>query len=282
MFDDASVFVLGMHTVTAVDKSTGQQRWSVSLPVPNAAGSHLGYGLTLAAGRVVAADIDAFGLDPISGATVWRFSPQQQFPAERVGFDRITTDVTTVYCGGVWGNVYAVDAASGALKWTSHVTTAPDSMARVFSPVLVGSVLYIGFSDDNTSTGVTTGGVAAIEAASGRLLWSQTLPREPGSNDSDTERVGVTPTRVIAGTYDGFIFGLDRTTGAILDTIPQTALGLAAGTLTGYFKFSLSDTALVVGIATGQMLALDARTLHRILWTTTFDRGSVVDVVTDS
>lgn len=283
VFDGTAVYVLAAHTVTAVNKTTGEKLWSTPLTQSPNAPNSFGYAVALASGHVIAGDVDVFGLDATTGTTLWRFSPESTFPGERAGFDHLTSDGSTVYCGGVWGNVYAVDAATGLARWTTHVTTAPDSTIRVFSPTIDQAVVYVGFGDDKLTSASVTGGVAAIDVATGKLLWSTFLPkRATNASNSDTRKVVVTPTRVVAGTYDGYIYGLDRTSGAIVDTVPATELGLAAGTLTGSFSLAVQGGVLVVGIATGQLVALDAGNLHQLRWTSTFNRGSVVDVVTDA
>ena len=148
-FDDHAAYVLGSHVVTAVDKLTGALLWSTPLTYPPDVNTgHQGYGTAIAGGLVIIGDIDVFGLDPQSGAIVWRFAPRTQFSLERE-FERLATDGATVYVGGVWGNVYAIDARTGAQRWTSPVLGAADSSTRVFNPVLSGSAVFVSFSDDH-------------------------------------------------------------------------------------------------------------------------------------
>jgi outer membrane protein assembly factor BamB len=236
VFDSHAVYFLGVHTAYGVDKTTGASLWTTRFTYPFDPGVLQGYGTAIAAGLVIMGDIDVFGLDPQSGAVAWRFAPRQTFPQERE-FQRLTTDGTTVYCGGVWGNVYAVDAATGVQRWIAHVTTLPDSVVRVFNPVLANGVVYVAFTDDQPSFSTPAtggaGGVAAIDAGSGRLLWSTYLPYLGGNPSTEARNVAVTGTRIITGTNNGFVFGLDPLTGAILDTVPESA---------GIYSFAAVDT----------------------------------------
>jgi outer membrane protein assembly factor BamB len=175
VFDAQAVYALGIHNVEAFDKNTGARLWSTPLTYPGGPPSLYGYGTAVAAGRVIIGDIDVFGLDPGTGAIVWRFAPRLTYPGERA-FQHLATDGVTVYCGGVWGNVDALDAATGAEKWVAHVTTLPDSFVRVFNPIVDKGVVYVAFDDTPPGTIQINASAAAFDAATGRLLWSQSVP----------------------------------------------------------------------------------------------------------
>ncbi len=269
--------------VYAVDKATGTSLWKTRLAYSSDVNTdRSGYGTALVAGLLIIGDIDVFGINPLTGAIVWRFAPRLTYPSERE-FQRFTTDGTTIYCGGVWGNVYAIDAATGVQRWISHVTTLPDSFIRVFNPVLASGALFTAFTNDRPGGQLSTlnGGVAAFDPASGRLLWSQDLPRK--GTTSETDGVVVTSTRVVTGAWDGTLYGLDPQTGAILDTVSQTTFGFPAGTtLGGWFRLAVTDSVVVAGLSNGMMVALDARNLQRTLWSYTSQQGAILDVAIDA
>ena len=63
----------------------------------------------------------------------------------------------TVYAGSDDGTVYALDAATGGLRWAY---TAGDSVS---DPAVAGGTVYVGGHD---------GTVYALDAATGRLRWT--------------------------------------------------------------------------------------------------------------
>ena len=259
--DDHAVYLLGEHIVYAFDKTTGAPLWTT--PLLDGTSFLQGYGTALAAGLLIIGDIDVFGIDPATGIIRWTFSPRSKYPNER-SFQRLTTDGTTVYVGGVWGNVYAVDAATGVQKWVSHVTTLPDSFVRVFNPALDRGVVYVAFADFPPG-GPDNGGAAAMDASTGRLLWSQFLPRRFNGPTESTD-ITLTPTRAVVGSDDGYLYGLDRQTGAILDTISPTVFGFPAGTPqpTDFRFATVGNTVVLAATNNSKITAFDARSLTDI------------------
>jgi outer membrane protein assembly factor BamB len=285
-FDNHAVYFLGTHVAYAVDKGSGQLLWSTRLEYPDVAPSELkqGYGTAVAAGLVIIGDVDVFGLDPQTGAVRWRFAPRLQYPAERV-LQRLAVDSNTVYIGGVWGNVYAIDAVSGVQRWISHVTALPDNFVRVFNPILDHGVLYVAFGDDTNVP--TDGGVAAFDAATGTRLWSQVLPRHHHLASTEAHTVAIASNRALAGALDGFVYALDVTTGAVVDTVPPSVFGLSpADTLpsqgTWFWIATASNVVTIGNIAGNNVLALDAGNLHRTLWKSPLNEGSPWDIDVDS
>lgn len=275
--DDGAAYFLGLdHRVGAVSKEDGSVRWIVNLPVsvPN----RNGYGVNVAGGTVVVGDIDLFGLDPTTGRIVWTFAPSV---GRRPGFQRQTTDGATVYCGSVTGHVYAVDGRTGAERWVARV--APDTDALVFSPVLDDGVVYVGYTDFVPGAAAQLGGAAAIDAASGRVLWSRALPQpDPAVGSGGYAPVAVTPELVVAPTYDGWVHGLDRSTGTLRVSLPPTAFvkppeaprALEARTIGG------NGTIALIGSELGWITALAGPDLHK-LWMTNVGRGTPFDILAD-
>jgi outer membrane protein assembly factor BamB len=284
-FDARASYFLDNHTVHALDKATGAWLWTTVLTYPGDINLSLrGSGLAIAAGLVIVGDIDLFGLDPQTGVIRWRFAPRLTYPRERE-FQRLSTDGTTVYIGGVWGNVYAVDAASGTQRWVSHVTTLPDSFVRVFNPVIDAHAVYVSFSDDRQSgkNANTDVGAAALDAMTGRLLWSRVLARNPAKLPIEPQGVALTTSRVITVDALGDLIGLDKATGATVDSTPPLSRGTLPDTSSGYdIQLAASDLIVVVGSAAGPLLGVDAHNLNRLVWTSPLRYGSVVDVATDS
>ncbi len=276
--DDHAVYVLGENVVSAFDKNSGTALWRTTLP--DGPSVHLGYATGMAAGLLIVGDIDVYGLDRTTGAIRWTFAPRTKFPNER-SFHRLAIDGTTVYVGGVWGNVYAVDATTGAERWTAHVTSLADSSIRVFDPIVDRGAVYVAFDDTPPGTIDDNGGAAAIDANTGRLLWSRYLPSH-FNGPTETRSITLTPTRAVIGSLDGFLYGLDRETGAVVDTISQTVFGFDAGRsqATVFELATVGDTLVLAGTDNGRLTAFDARNLTQLRWQISFG-GSPQDLIVD-
>jgi outer membrane protein assembly factor BamB len=276
--DDRAVYIFGEHVVSAFDKLTGTSLWTTTLP--DGPSDRLGYGTGIAGGLLIIGDIDVYGLDRASGAIRWTFAPRSNFPNER-SFHRLATDGTTVYVGGVWGNVYAVDGSTGAERWVAHVTTLADSNIRVFDPVVQNDTVYVAYDDTPPGTLDDNGGAAAFVASSGRLVWSSLLPHH-FNGPTETRSIVLTPTRAVTGTLDGFLYGLDRATGIVRDTISQTVFGFASGTsqATVFALATVGDSIVLAGTDDGNVTAFDMRNLKSASWQLSFG-GSPQDLVVD-
>jgi len=83
--------------------------------------------------------------------------------------------------------VFAVNRFTGALLWSVQVDTDPASVITA-SPVVHDGVAYIGISSKEEAGGPGTfrGAVKALDAATGRVLWSSyTVPSNNGGSDSN-------------------------------------------------------------------------------------------------
>jgi polyvinyl alcohol dehydrogenase (cytochrome) len=152
------------------------------------------------------------------------------------------TDGVTVYFPDWSGNLFAVDAATGLLRWTRPIavyTGLPGSISRT-SPAIVGNTLLVG-----TQTGAY---LLAIDRRNGNLLWKTQV-------DTHTAAV-ITQSPVAAGgrvfvgvasleealaastaypccTFRGSMLSLDFATGAILWKTRTVPLGYSGGAVWG-------------------------------------------------
>ena len=71
----------------------------------------------------------------------------------------------TVFAGAADGNLYALDGASGALRWTYSTTNGTGATGKLYGPALSvdGSTVYVTCN---------SGGVHAVGSADGQLRWS--------------------------------------------------------------------------------------------------------------
>jgi outer membrane protein assembly factor BamB len=122
-------------------------------------------------------------------------------------------DAQTVYVGSGDGNIYALDAASGALRWkfrTGNVVHA--------SPAIANGMVYIGSWDSY---------FYAIDARSGHERWRF----KTGEDHEIVNQVGIQSSAIIAedmvyfGCRDSNLYALDAVSGVKSGHIPPKALG---------------------------------------------------------
>jgi outer membrane protein assembly factor BamB len=101
-----------------------------------------------------------------------------------------------VYFGSSDGNVYALNAGTGAKLWSYATGSGVYS-----SPVVVNGVVYIGSYDYK---------VYALSAGTGAKLWSYTTGNEVYSSPAVANGV------VYVGSFDGNVYALNANTGAKL------------------------------------------------------------------
>ena len=164
---------------------------------------------TLVDGRLFAASSAGriYALDAKSGCTYWTFdapagsgtaiSIGELGQAKRAAIPRrlkrtlahldVIKAPSAAFFGDDTGTVYALDAQKGTLLWKSRVDTNPS--ARIIgAPTLFKERLYVALgsnedkksADPNYSCCTFRGSVAALDIASGRLLWkTYTVLEEP-------------------------------------------------------------------------------------------------------
>ena len=200
----------------AVDRATGAQRWKFETqgPVNSSPAYH--------DGLVYAGSLDGnfYAVDAATGTVRWTFATkgERRFTApgihgaiprtERMPdpFDVFLSSPAvagnTVYFGSGDQHVYALDAATGALRWsfaTGDVVHA--------SPAVVDGVVYIGSWDRN---------VYALDASTGRERWRYTT----GNDTVIYNQIGIASSAAVAGDVilvggrDGKFHAVDARTGA--------------------------------------------------------------------
>jgi outer membrane protein assembly factor BamB len=160
VFFVAEDFQAGATTLHAVDKATGRQAWSLPQPAvsvrvssPTVADGlvHVGFG-----------DLFVRAVDAEDGTLAWEepvrgvFSPLS-VPAHAEG-DLFIADLS--------GTLYRLDGRTGETSWDFQF---PSRVARG-SPLVAGDVVYVGLDD---------GTLAAVEIATGDLVWSTRFREGP-------------------------------------------------------------------------------------------------------
>lgn len=258
--DGAIVFGSDDGHIYAVDAASGRQRWM------QGTGGPVSSTPAIAGGRVYAVSYDGslYALDERTGEVLWKFATEGERRFEARGLHgmqpRAQTfpDVFDVYLsspvvadGAVFfgsgdGHLYAVDAATGSLRWkfrTGDVVHA--------SPAFADGVIYAGSWD---------GRLYAVDARSGEQRWmfqggvDALIHNQQGFQSSPAVVGGV----VYSGSRDAYVYALDARSGQERWRVSTNAswVNSSPAVSDGRVYFGTSDTALyqVVDAATGQPL----------------------------
>jgi outer membrane protein assembly factor BamB/subtilisin family serine protease len=181
-------------------------------------------------------------LDATSGEQLWTFAGSDFMrgaPAVAGG---------VVYTGGgVDGGIYAVDAATGALRW--HLPT-PGRRAIYTAPVVREGVVYAatGFTPDRSDT------LYALDAATGAVIWSVDIG--PSSFFGPAVADGL-----VVATSDAGLVALDASTGARRWLLERPDRFIGAPSIDGgtvYVTTSLPEPNPAAPSTRGSLLAVDA------------------------
>ncbi|HUZ13781.1 MAG TPA: PQQ-binding-like beta-propeller repeat protein [Caulobacteraceae bacterium] len=135
---------------------------------------------TVAGGRLflTSAGGAVYALDAGTGCMDWRFDGARSRTTVVVGRLAASPSGYAAFVGGLDDVVHALDAVDGKPIWSTKVETHPLAILTG-APVLYGGRLYVPLSSYEELTASQPsypccsfrGGVAALDAASGKLLW---------------------------------------------------------------------------------------------------------------
>ena len=202
-------------TFYAIDLASGQARWKFDTEgiIPGSAA------ITNDIAYFESYDGKLYAVDIKTGKAKWTFSTggERRFAAQHLhGFDPPNETMPdfwdfylsspavadgTVYFGSGDGNVYALDAATGSLKWkfqTGNVVHA--------SPAIANHTVYIGSWDTY---------FYALDASSGALKWKFKTGDDPKIHNQEgiQSSAAVVDGMVYFGARDSHLYALDATTG---------------------------------------------------------------------
>jgi uncharacterized repeat protein (TIGR02543 family) len=150
-----------------------------------------GHGITSGSGSCEAGTYAAFSIDTtIATEVAWSYATGNMV------FTSPAVVEGKVYVGSWDYNVYALDAATGALVWKYTTGNAVSS-----SPAVADGKVYIGSNDHN---------VYALNAATGALVWSY------ATGDQVASSPAVSGGKVYVGSNDHNVYALDAATGALV------------------------------------------------------------------
>jgi len=206
------------HRMYALNAKTGELKWRFQ-----AAGA-IASSPAIAEGRVIFSSLDGLvhGLDAVTGKSVWTFRTEgeRRFTAPGIHGAQPRTELMPdpfdvflsspavagglVFVGSGDQHVYALDAATGALRWkvkTGGVVHA--------SPAVAGGRVFIG-SFDRT--------LYALDADTGAVQWTFQTGDDPEIHNQVgiASSAAVAEGRVFFGCRDGHFYALDAAKGTLL------------------------------------------------------------------
>ncbi|MEI6840836.1 MAG: PQQ-binding-like beta-propeller repeat protein [Methanomicrobiales archaeon] len=202
---------------------------------------------------------------PVLGAPGWKFhsdlansgvyddggtSPDGTLLWNYTAGDGVSTNPAVVngivYFGSHDKNLYALDAATGALNW-NYTTNDPFGWESS-SPAVTDGIVYIG--------GITTK-LYALDAATGMHLWDYTVPANTTTRSDVSSSPAVANGVVYVGNFDGNLYAFNTATHALLWNFT-----------TGNYVFSspaVANGVVYFGSCDNNLYALDAVT-GAMLW----------------
>lgn len=274
--DDAVFFLAEDHSLRALDKTRGTERWSTFLPTPRSL--FPGLASLLLPGQLIVADQDVFSVDPSTGAIQWRF--QAPF-GRRPGYDAPVAADGVLYAGSVTGHIFAIDQRTGALRWAQ---TVGDTSDAAFRPVLSNGVLYVGVTRHPPGLAQIGSRVVAVDASTGSIRWTRDLPLLVARPATGTRDVLVIGRLVIAASGDGIVHALDVETGETRWTAaradPPTDWGFPSPLELDSRGLATDGARIYVSSSTGLILALSPADGSK-LWTSPAKFGALFQLRTD-
>jgi alcohol dehydrogenase (cytochrome c) len=199
-------------------------------------------------------------LDSHTGRPLWRWSPSPARPPRTIGFGPTNRGVAildrTVFVGTLDARLVALDAASGAVRWSVAVANNANGYAITSAPLALDGKVLIGVSGGEAGI---RGFLDAYDAKTGARLWRFWTIPAPGDPGNETWQdsswtTGGGPTW-LSGSYDpelntvywgvgnpGPDWNGERRAGDNLYTCSLVALDASTGKLKWYFQFTPHDT----------------------------------------
>lgn len=268
--------------VAALDAATGRALWSVDLEAPISGGPGAGEGLVVVGtldaeaialsamdgslkwrtsvssevlarpaigeGRVVIRSIDGKvqGLDAATGEERWRYEREIPVLTLRGTSDPIISG-DHVLCGMAGGKLINLDLRTGDVRWdvTVSVPSGRSELERLAdidaNPLVLGGLVF---------AATYQGEVAALEEASGQILWRRKLSSYSG--------MAADRYNVYASDSDGFLWALDADNGSArwrqealknrqLSDVAVLSGIVAVGDFEGYVHFLSAEDGSLVG-----------------------------------
>ena len=211
----ASIFGSTDGHLYRVDRESGAVRWKFKTEARIASSPAVGGGLVY----FESYDGAFYAVDALTGVLRWKFQTagERRFSARNLhgwipagesiadAFDVYLSSPAVwngaVYFGSGDGNVYALDAATGQLKWKFRTRDVVHA-----SPAIADGVLYIGSWDSF---------LYALDAATGKMRWRFKTGMDPeyGNQQGMQASAAILDGVVYVGCRDAHLYAVDARTG---------------------------------------------------------------------
>ena len=175
----------------------------------------------------------------MSGSLKWRFDTGFQVANSVALMDGV------VYVGTDQGMVYAIDASTGAKRWSSQATASKDQ--RCTGPTVENGIVYVGGSE---GVGAGEGFIYALDGATGAPRWHYKVGDDVGVPL-------VAGGTVYLGSFDGHVYAFNAETGTLQW---KYAADLPFGTLPAIVGNTVYVNSTSLEKANQLVIALDADT----------------------
>jgi outer membrane protein assembly factor BamB len=185
--------------IRALDKKTGQVRWSYDIRKDGEQTEF--HGDPLVTEKLIIIGTDGkmghlYAFEPLTGAVRWKY---------RVEWRGLASDIVrsgdNIYAVTLGDELVCLDLESGAPKWTFRSSAPPKLFFWTSSPAVAGDRVYFGGLD----------GIAyAVDARSGKLIWKSDL----GARISTS--IASQGGDIYVGTANRHLYRLDADSGKVL------------------------------------------------------------------
>ena len=195
--DNGLIFYAKGVTIVALEPTTGNEKWKITLNVSLGIG-----GITVSNGVLYAStDVGILAFDATTGNEKWKINT-----LNRISSNPAVANGTVYFAGFDSKKVYAVDALTGKIKWES-----PIAGYGIVSPTVSDGIVYMA---------CYCGTLYAIEEATGTLKWQQKL------GGTYLQSPLTDANNVYQSDYEsGKIFVLDKKTGTKIREITTSGIG---------------------------------------------------------
>lgn len=206
--DGQRLYVIG-GAVFALDVRDGSRLWTYR----PAGETSRPRNILVRNGRLFFAGRIAFAVDAASGAEIWRLP--LPVPANNdASLGHTAVDESTYYVGTDSHQVFAIDQATGALRWSTDIGRDWQFRGVVRGITVSGDTLFVSAHQYNAENGyISTGWIFGLDRATGRMLWSFR------NGDGTDWRTVSAPVNVVgrllfaSDLLGGSVFAVDRFTG---------------------------------------------------------------------